>query len=409
MRSSPLQNRQDADCPVVVVGGSMAGLGVARSLAASRTSILVLDTSRFNAALWSRHCTGRVIAALSGSKLIDELKAVARDFAQPPLLVLTQDATVETVSQRRAELAPYYRFLLPSAASVDMLNDKARFHAFAIEAGLPVPRGVVVNAAGALDALDALTAPVVVKPARKTELQNSGLDRATRFDSMADAKAHCAALQQLDADAIVQEWVEGPDHSIYFCLFYCDAAGKPLRIFTGRKLTAYPPGVGSTATCIAAPRQQAQLEAMTERLTRAVGFAGMGGLEFKRNEITGEFVIIEPTVGRTDWQEEIATLSGVNIPMAALEFARGQVVGPAACGVENVAWRTSFKHRAPIGLRDAGIRIVDGYWRAADPMPGVIFYAVEPIRRLIRRGLSGASSDTTTTSFNSTRKSPLGG
>jgi hypothetical protein len=84
-------------------------------------------------------------------------------------------------------------------------------------------------------------------------------------------------------------------------------------------------------------------------------------------------------------------------------------VGPAACGVENVAWRTSFKHRAPIGLRDAGIRIVDGYWRAADPMPGVIFYAVEPIRRLIRRGLSGASSDTTTTSFNSTRKSPLGG
>jgi D-aspartate ligase len=409
MRPSPLAHEHETDCPVVVVGGSMAGLGVARSLASARTSVLVLDTSRFNAALWSRHCSGRVIAALSGSRLIDELKTVARGFAQPPLLVLTQDATVETVSQWQAELAPLYRFLLPSASSVDLLNDKAQFHAFAIQAGLPVPRGVVVDAAGGLDALDAMTAPVVVKPARKTALQNSGLDRATRFDRIDDAKAHCAALQKLKADAIVQEWVEGPDHSIYFCLFYCDAAGKPLRIFTGRKLTAYPPGVGSTATCIAAPRQQAQLEALTERLTRAVGFAGMGGLEFKRNEISGEFVIIEPTVGRTDWQEEIATLSGVNIPMAALDFARGQPVAPAACGVENVAWRTSFKHRAPMGLRDAGIRIVDGYWRAADPMPGVIFYAVEPIRRLIKRSLSGASSDTTTTSFNSTRKSPLGG
>ena len=134
----------------------------------------------------------------------------------------------------------------------------------------------------------------------------------------------------------MQEWVEGPDHGIYFCLFYCDAAGKPLRIFTGRKLSAFPPGVGSTATCIAAPRQQAQLEALTERLTRAVGFAGMGGLEFKRNEITGEFVIIEPTVVRTDWQEEIATLSGVNIPVlaAAMAFARGRPVAAvlSACG-----------------------------------------------------------------------------
>jgi predicted ATP-grasp superfamily ATP-dependent carboligase len=405
MRGSLLENRLEADCPVVVVGGSMAGLGVARSLAAASTSVLVLDTSRFNAALASRHCSGRVIAALSGGALIDELRIVARGFAKLPLLILTQDATVETVSQFRAELEAHYRFLLPSAANVEMLNDKARFHAFAVKAGFPVPRGVVVGAKDGLDALDTMTAPVVVKPACKTALQDTGLDRAARFDDLDEARAHCAALQKRHAAAIVQEWVEGPDHSIYFCLFYCDADGKPLRIFTGRKLSAYPPGVGSTATCIAAPRAQAELEALTERLTMAVGFAGMGGLEFKRNEVTGEFVIIEPTVGRTDWQEEIATLSGVNIPMAAWLHARGQPVGPAACGAGTVAWRTSFKHRAPVGLRDAGIRVVDGYWRADDPMPGLMFYAVEPVRRLINHGLAGASAR----ALHSTRKTPLGG
>jgi predicted ATP-grasp superfamily ATP-dependent carboligase len=250
---------------------------------------------------------------------------------------------------------------------------------------------------------------VVVKPARKSGLQLAGLDRATRFDTIDAAKAHCAALLKHHADAIVQEWIEGPDHGIYFCLFFCDAAGQPLRIFTGRKLSAFPPGVGSTATCIAAPNVQAELEALTVRLTTKVKFAGMGGLEFKRNERTGAFVIIEPTVGRTDWQEEIATLSGVNIPMAALAFASGRPIGPAACGSATVAWRTSLKHRAPMGLRDAGIRIVDGYWRASDPVPGLIFYAVEPVRRLINRGLSGASSDSAGTPFNSTRKSPLGG
>jgi D-aspartate ligase len=409
MQISPPKTALEYSCPVVVVGGSVAGLGVARSLSVARTSVVILDTSRFNAALWSRHCSGRVVASLSGKPLIDALKVLARGFAQPPLLMLTQDAAVEAASQWRAELESCYRFLLPSEATVDLLNDKGRFHDFATQQGLPVPRSVVVTSASAIAELDAIAAPVVVKPARKSALQRPGLDRATRFATMDEAKAHCAALLQQNADAIVQEWIEGPDHGIYFCLFFCDCTGQPLRIFTGRKLTAYPPGVGSTATCIAAPEVEAQLEALTMRLTTRVGFAGMGGLEFKRNQNTGEFVIIEPTVGRTDWQEEIATLSGVNIPMAALAFAGGQPVRPEACGAATIAWRTSLKHRAPTGLRDAGVRIVDGYWRATDPLPGLIFYAIEPVRRLINRAVSAVASAPAERPFNSKQKSPLGG
>jgi D-aspartate ligase len=409
MQNAPPGTGQQTSCPVVVVGGSVAGLGVARSLSAARTSVAVLDTSRFNAALWSRHCAGRVIASASGKPLIDQLKVIARSFAQPPLLILTQDAAVEAVSQWRAELEPCYRFLLPSQATVDLLNDKGRFHDFALQEGFSVPRGVVVTSASGIAELDSMAAPVVVKPARKSALQHPGLDRATRFATMDEAKAHCTVLLKQNADAIVQQWIEGPDHDIYFCLFFCDCTGQPLRIFTGRKLSAFPPGVGSTATCIAAPEVQAQLEALTVRLTTRVKFAGMGGLEFKRNQTTGEFVIIEPTVGRTDWQEEIAALSGVNIPMAALAFASGQPVHPAACGAATTAWRTSFRHRAPIGLRDAGVRVVDGYWRANDPFPGLMFYAVEPVRRLIKRGLSGVLSDPVAGPFNSRQKSALGG
>jgi D-aspartate ligase len=409
-QGSPSGSGQQAACPdTVVVGGSVAGLGVARSLSAAGASVLVLDASRFNAALWSRHCAGRVIAAVSGRPLIDELKVLARGFAQPPLLVLTQDAAVEAVSQWRAELEPFYRFLLPSEQTVDLLNDKGRFHEFATQEGFPVPRGIVVSAVSEIANLDLMVAPVVVKPVRKSNLQDSGLDRAMRFDTMSDAKAHCAALLKLNTGAIVQRWIGGPDHGIYFCLFFCDGAGQPLRIFTGRKLSAYPPRVGSTATCIAAPELGAKLEALTVRLTTQVKFAGMGGLEFKRNEITGEFVIIEPTVGRTDWQEEIATLSGINIPMAALAFASGQPVGSAAADAGRIAWRTSLRHRAPRALRRAGIKIVDGYWRADDPIPGLIFYAVEPVRRLINRCFSGVLSNSVATPFNPKQKLPLRG
>lgn len=367
--------------PVVIVGGNVVGLGLARSLASSQTTVIVVDTSPLNAALWSRYCSGRVIGSMTGEGLIAELEAIGRAFSQRPILILTQDASVEAVSTWRARLEPYYRLLLPSERAIEILSDKALFHSYALSEGLPVPSGIVVASASNIAELDRVRGPVVVKPARKAELSGAALDRATRFDNINEAKAHCAAILKLNGQAIVQEWVEGSDCEIYFCLFFCDEAGRPLRIFTGRKLSAFPPQVGSTAICIAAPDMRTQLEALTERLTTRIQFSGIGGLEFKRDVKTGAFVIIEPTVGRTDWQEEIATLSGINIPQAAVLYASNQTIGQTAYNDAGIAWRTSLRHRLPGDLHGAGRRIVDGYWRVSDPMPGLIFYCVEPIRR----------------------------
>src|SRR5882757_841073 len=172
--SSPLPS-QEKVCPVVVAGGSVAGLGVVRSLSITGASLMVLDTSRFNAALWSRHCEGRVIASLSGSQLIDELKAAGSRFARRPLLVLTQDATVETVSRWRDDLEPYYRFLLPPPGIVEIFNDKGEFHEFAMREKFSVPESIVVRCIDDLVRIEALQLLLIVKPARKTDLQESGL------------------------------------------------------------------------------------------------------------------------------------------------------------------------------------------------------------------------------------------
>jgi D-aspartate ligase len=401
--SLPLCSQESA-CPVVVVGGNVAGLGVVRSLSSTGAPVIVLDTSHFNAALWSRHCEGRVIAHLSGRQLIDELKAEGSRFAHRPLLVLTQDASVEAVSRWRDDLEPYYRFLLPPPDIVETFNDKGEFHDFATREKFSVPESVVVRCVDDLVRIEALQLPVIIKPARKTDLQESGLDRAARFERLEDAIAHCMALMKLKASAIVQQWVDGPDDQIFFCLFFCDLSGQPLRFFTGRKLSAYPAGVGSTATCIAAPEAHAELKTLTIRLTTTTRYAGIGGLEFKRDARTGEFIIIEPTVGRTDWQEEIATLSGVNIPAAAWMHAMGRPIEPVQTASTGSAWRTSLKHRSPPALRKANLRIVDGYWRAEDPVPGLIFYGIEPMRRMLHHNIRGALAHSFRWVFNTAKR-----
>jgi len=181
----------------------------------------------------------------------------------------------------------------------------------------------------------------------------------------------------------VQEWVEGAGStaSIFCLLFYCDgAAGKPLaQSSPGRKLTAYPPGVGSTATCIAAPRQQAQLRGTDRAAERAPSdFAGMGrAWNFKRKrDIQGEFRHhrTHRRAHRLAGRNRRTPVGGQYSDGRAGFRSRSAGRLPAACGVENVAWRTSFKHRAPMGLAPmpvSGSSTATG--RAADPMPGVIF------------------------------------
>ncbi len=96
--------------------------------------------------------------------------------------------------------------------------------------------------------------------------------------------------------------------------------------------------------------------------------------------------MVEPTVGRTDWQEEIATLCGVNIPLAAYRHELGLPAVPDEVSHAPTAWRATFVDRPPLHLRIARTRMVDGYFRWDDPLPALKFYCLDhPLRRILRR------------------------
>ena len=51
-------------------------------------------------------------------------------------------------------------------------------------------------------------------------------------------------------------------------------------------------------------------------------------MEYKHDERTGKFYMIEPTICRTDFQEGVAIANGVNIPLIAYQDIIGQDVQP---------------------------------------------------------------------------------
>jgi len=224
--------------------------------------------------------------------------------------------------------------------------------------------------------------PVVLKPADKALVLAGALGRAIRADTLPEARAVARRMRGAASSVVVQEWIDGNDDDIYFTLFVCDRQARIVALFTGRKIICTPPLVGSTALCVAATEEHRALAAQTQAFVAQCHYRGIGGLEFKRHRRTGQFVVVEPTVGRTDWQEEIATLCGVNIPVIAYRTALGQPVESVGAIDPAVAWRAAFRYRPRAGMLSPGTRIVDGHFRRADPLPGVYSvytYMITPV------------------------------
>jgi predicted ATP-grasp superfamily ATP-dependent carboligase len=355
--------------PAVVVGGTLNSLGIVRSLASAGIPVYIACDTRFCPAGLSRQCTLLWVPDLEGQGLVDGLLSIAGRIGEKAVLILSSDVQVLAVSRARAALEAHYFLALPTETMVDVLMDKAKFQAYAEEIGLRVPRAVVLEEGHDEQALDVLSMPVVVKPA---DHELAPAERTTRADTVAEARAVARRMRFAASSVVVQEWIDGDDDDIYFALFVCDGQARIVALFTGRKMICNPPLVGSTALCVAAATEQHQtLAAQTQAFVTDSHYHGIGGLEFKRHRRTGQFVVVEPTVGRTDWQEEIATLCGVNIPAIAYRTVLGEHVESAGAIDPTIAWRASFRYRPRAGALPPGTRIVDGYFRRADPLPGV--------------------------------------
>jgi D-aspartate ligase len=359
-----------APVPAVVVRGEVNGLGVVRSLAKARVPTIVADTTLWHAAMWSRWSRRYYLGELSGRPLVEGLLHLQHQLGARPVLILTDEMSVHTVSEYRAELSPYYRFRMPSPAMVSTLSNKASFQNFAEAHDLPVPRTIILEQEGDIARISDLGLPVIVKPADKRPVHLGLVERINWLDTAEDAAAACRRMLRSAGTLVVQEWIEGPDSSIYFALFHCGSAPASRNIFFGRKIAAYPPGLGSTAVCVPAAEVTDLLLPLTEKFLDISQFEGLGSLEFKWDSRARRFVIIEPTVGRTDWQEEIATLNGMNLALIAYSYELGLPVATER-PTEAVAWRESFFHLG--SCSDLGERTCDGYWRTDDPLPAIAF------------------------------------
>lgn len=386
--------------PVVVVGSGLNALGVIRSLGRAGVPVTVLASDPEGPAMHTRYARRVACRSTVSDSVIEALVGLGHAFESRgvcPVLFLTQEDTVAVVSRRRDELAPFYRVTLPASRVLMQLMHKDGFRAVAVASGVTVPRTLRITDAEEIGSLAELQPPLIVKPSFRDPAYASAFQKAYCLDRIDEAQALVRQMLGVLPDVVAQEWIEGGDSDIYFCLQYIRRDGEPAASFVGRKLRSWPPKVGGTASCTVAP-DALQLSQTTTQFFREAGVVGLASMEYKRDARSGRFFMVEPTVGRTDYQEEVATLNGTNIPLAAYRTELGLSPCLTTEQARPCIWRDrtadrqSVMQTGQLNIKSltAGARVVDALWRPYDPMPAVVLLRRRIYARL-RRTVTGST------------------
>jgi predicted ATP-grasp superfamily ATP-dependent carboligase len=392
------QGKKEECPPAVIVGLNDASLGIVRSLGEQGVRLIGLyDEKTPDHFVRSKYCASRMQKSLNGSALVKALTGdVARSLGEPAVLFCATDESVLTVAKYEEELKKSFRFVMPSYDAASRLIGKRRFDQFAAKHSFDVPETFLARDPEDIERIaDEVTFPCVVKPELKSkEWWGKVYAKAFFCESKKDFMDSIDKYQIQDQNLIVQEWIEGDDTDMVFCLAYIDRKDETVAMCTGRKLRTYPARIGTVSVAEAIWLPEIAAESM--RLFRAGRVRGFCSVEFKRSSEDGRLYIIEPTIGRPDFQEGIFKCWGIDLPYIAYLDALERDFECTAPYRNGVKWiNEQLEFYAFQEYMNNGSKLRDFFsiykgekhyslWSARDPMPAISFMK-EKMAKGIRR------------------------
>ncbi len=310
----------------VVLDPSDNGPGLVRALRRSGVPVTVLATPTYAWVARGRGFDGRVLGRLpeeseSWLKVLREIAA-----AGPGVLIPASDNACELVARERARI-PSVLLSFESARSRHLeLMDKARLYALADRINIAHPATHVVASRAEIESVGRDAAfPALVKPTLSHRWRPLfGNRRAFLVEDLPALRA--VAMPAVDAGLalLVGEYVPGPITNVESGVIVRCADGSVPLAYTKRKLAEYPAfGAGT----IHETTDAGDTLELAFRVLEGAGFVGLASVEAKRDERTGQPVLIEVNV-RPHQAFAIAEAAGVDASWRLYATLAGLPVSP---------------------------------------------------------------------------------
>lgn len=341
-----VRSKVDRSVPVVVLGGGIIAVSVARCLGAAGIPVWALGDSRSDVAGHSRYCTSFV--DLGSGEGVQErwLDWLCRREIGEAVIFPCCDDGLELVARRRAVLEERgHRPIECNGEVLLAMLDKLKTYALAREAGIEVPRHFALESVDRLDeelAESDVRFPCALKPlhshlfARRYGAGRKVLlarDRAELIEA-------CEAIAEHGLRMMVTEIIPGPEDAFCSLHVYLDEQGEPLAQLTKRKLRQNPVGFGMGTYHVTDWNEEVARVGL--QFCRGVGIVGMANPEFKRDSRDGRLKLIECN-HRFTMSNELVRRAGINLPLVAYN----RLLGVAT--TQPVAYRKGVYLWAPTG------------------------------------------------------------
>ncbi len=306
-------NMTDKPYAVVIGLDCMTGLQTVRILAQHGVPVIAIAKNAKHFACFTRVCKRIIIADTSSPEFVTALERLAPELPAKAVLIPCTDMSVLQISRHREQLGEAYHIGLPSAAAVEMLMDKIAFIKFAQKENMPVPATFFLEKESDVQkAIGGLRFPCILKPPMKSPKWEKNTKKKVFMiankDELFEVYSRCRDWADI---LMVQDCVAGSDANLYSCNCYFDRESKPLVSFMARKLRQWPPEVGTS--CLGEEVRNDVVLNASLSLFEKVKYHGLGYVEMKKDERSGEHFIIEPNIGRPTGRSAIAEAGGVEL------------------------------------------------------------------------------------------------
>ncbi len=344
-RSEPVikEGRESLAKVLILDGHSPAALAFARSLGRSGDWVAVGSNRGISApAAYSRYCQKSFEYPISTDDATAFVRAVL-DFVQTQkieLVVPMTDWTNFPLSQYRDQFAGICRLAVPSHSALELAADKYRTIQLAQSLHIPSPDTWLIRSLQEFDILSELNFPVVVKDRSSARwLDNRAVFGSVSYPySKDELRRHVERRLELAGDVLLQRFVTGAGIG-----FSCVASnGKTFLPFQWLRIReADPRGSGSSSRKSTA--LDPDIHDYGSKLITQAGFEGMAMVEFKRDPITGQPILMEIN-GRPWGSLQLPIASGIDYPHYLVDWCLHGALPP-----EEIAYQPGITCRRLVG------------------------------------------------------------
>ena len=304
---------------VVIFGGHIQALGLARQVKAKGLEVVLVVEDNYQVARFSRAVSKTYICPTIDEQLkkIDELELPNKGT----LLFPTNDESVEMLCGRYDQYKERFALGVPEPRVIELFNDKRRAYRFAEASGVHCPKCWYPDTMEDVEALSKeLPYPVVMKPAVMYSFHATFGKKAFRCDDAASLKAtymRIAAKQYPLETLVVQEFLDGGAKNLYSCGVMA-AGGEIFVSMQANRIRQNPMDFGNSTT-YAISCYVPEIQEQTEALLRMTNYSGVGEVEWMWDAKAQQYKFLEINTRAWKWHT-ISNQLGFSFIGALIDF-----------------------------------------------------------------------------------------